>query len=73
MDNITEVTILLPEAEAKKWLLFQEYYDTFAILVDKGAFNVRNGSIALHFDYDGKLKIIQRADVLYSAKHDIMK
>jgi hypothetical protein len=69
MDNIAEVTILLPEAEAKKWLLFQEYYDTFAILVEKGVFKQSNGVVSLHFDHNGSLQVIQRADVLFSRRH----
>jgi len=67
---INEITILLPEAEAKKWLLFQEYYSTFALLVDKGVFGQKNASISLNFDSHGTLQTIQRNDFLYSRKHE---
>lgn len=66
-----EVIILLSEIEAKKWMMFQKHYDTFMLLIEKGVFDQRNGSVALHFDNVGTLQTIQRADVLYSKKHDL--
>ena len=69
--EIQEVTILLPENEAKKWLLFQEYYDTFNLLVEKKVFEQKNSAVTLHFDSNGTLQVIQRADYLYSKKHEI--
>lgn len=70
MNNITEVTIILPELEAKKWILFQEYYERFSLLVEKGIFSVKNGSVSLHFDHLGNLQMIQRADVLFSKRFE---
>jgi len=68
--NITEVTLLLPEAEAKKWIMFQQYYDNFSLLVEKKVFEQKNSAITLHFDSNGTLQVIQRADYLYSKKHE---
>lgn len=65
MDNITTITLLLPEEEAKKWLLFQEYYETFSLLVENGAFKVKNGNVVLNFDLNGTLKSIARNDMLW--------
>lgn len=65
MDKITTVTLLLPPDEAKKWLMFQQYYDTFGLLVDKGVFTIRNGSATLNFDPQGELKSISRNDILW--------
>lgn len=66
MDNqITTVTLLLPEEEAKKWLLFQEYYSQFSIMVEQGVFDITNGSATLHFDPQGVLRSITRADILW--------
>jgi hypothetical protein len=70
MTNVTEVTILLPEAEAKKWVIFQQYYDTFSLIVDRGVFDIRNGSATLHFDNNGLLNSVVRNDFLYSRKHE---
>lgn len=67
---MTEVNIILPELEAKKWILFQEYYDAFSLMVDKGVFGIKNGSVSLHFDHLGNLQMIQRADILYSKRFD---
>lgn len=65
---MTEVTIILNEEEAKKFILFQKHYNNFSLMVEKGVFDVKNGSISLHFDNMGVLQIIQRADVLYSKR-----
>ena len=70
MNNITEVTLLLPEEDARRFIIFQQYYEPFSILIDKGVFNVRNGSVALHFDAVGTLQSIQRADILYSKRFE---
>jgi hypothetical protein len=66
-----EVIILLSEIEAKKWVTFQKHYDLFMLLVEKGVFDQKNGSVALHFDSVGNLQTIQRADILYSKKHSL--
>lgn len=65
MDNITTVTLLLPAEEAKKWLLFQQYYDIFSLLVEQGTFTVKNGNVILNFDPNGELKSISRNDMLW--------
>lgn len=70
MDNLTTVTIFLPEEEAKKWLLFQQYYEMFSTLVDKGVFETTNGSTTLHFDSFGTLQSITRNDILWGRKFD---
>lgn len=65
MEKKIEVAIYLPDAEAQKWLLFQQYYEPFTTLVESKVFAVRNGSVVLHFDSDGILQAINRADYLY--------
>ena len=66
---MSEVAVYLLETEAEKWRLFQAHYESFSIMVENGIFSVRNGSVALHFDHQGTLQTIQRADVMYSRKH----
>lgn len=63
------IAIYLPDAEAAKWLVFQEHYEVFTILQESGVFQVRNGSVVLHFDPYGVLQAVNRADFLYSKKH----
>lgn len=64
------IAIYVPDEEAKKFLLFQEHYDEFCLLLESGVFDVRNGSVTLHMDKQGSIKAINRLDVLYSARHD---
>lgn len=67
MDN---VAIFVPDAEATKFLLFQQYYQPISVLIDHGVFMQKNAEIALHFDSNGILQTIQRRDSLYSRKHE---
>jgi len=70
MNKPLPIAIYIPDEDAKKFLLFQEYYDVFTMMVEHGAFGVRNGSVTMHFDKKGSLKAINRADILYSARFD---
>jgi len=65
-----EITIFLTEEEALKFAKFQKYYTEFMLLIDRGVFDQKNGAITMHFDHNGILQTIQRADFLYSRKHD---
>lgn len=66
-----KIAVYIPDDEAQKFLLFQEYYEQFALLVDHNVFDVRNGSVVLHFDKHGQILAINRADVLYSKRHNL--
>ena len=65
-----QVTLFLEEPDVQKFVMFQKYYEEFMILVDRGVFDQKNGAVTLHFDKDGTLQTIQRADFLYSRKHN---
>lgn len=65
-----KVAIFVPDEEAKLFIEFQKYYPIFRLLEEKGVFNQKNCAITLHFDNLGELRTIQRADVLYSARHE---
>lgn len=67
----SQITIYLTEPDAEKFMLFQKYYSEFMLLVEKGVFDQKNAAISLHFDQNGILQTIQRADFLYSRKHDV--
>jgi len=69
LKTMNEITIQLTEEEAFKFIEFQKNYLNFMLLVEKGVFNQRNSAVTLHFDKDGTLQTIQRADFLYSRKH----
>lgn len=68
MDN--KIPIYVLDEDAKKFLLFQQYYDIFCTMIDNGVFATKNGSVSLHFDNNGTLQTIQRQDFLYSRKFD---
>ena len=67
-----DITIFLNEEEAKKFILFQKHFKDFMLLVNKGVFDQKNCAISLHFDQNGTLQTIQRADFLYSRKHEVI-
>lgn len=69
MEKKIEVAVYLPDEQAKMFLLFQEHYDKVSVLLKSGAFSVKNGSVVMHFDQDGSLKAVNRADYLYSQQH----
>lgn len=71
MSEITKIAVYIPDEDAEKFLLFQQYYDTFSLLVENGVFDIRNGSAVLHFDKKGELLAINRADILYSKRHSL--
>jgi len=62
-----EITIFLMPNEAELFVEFQKYYKLFNLLVEKKVFNQKGAAITLHFDINGDLRTIARADVLYSA------
>ena len=71
MSEITKIAVYIPDEDAEKFLLFQQYYATFSLLVENGVFDIRNGSAVLHFDKKGELLAINRADILYSKRHSL--
>ncbi len=64
-----QVTIFVEPIDVTKWRLFQQYYEPFTVMIDYGVFGVKNGAVSMHFDSQGVLQTIQRADVLYSKRH----
>ena len=52
-------------------LITPEEAEIINVLITRKALFMKNGSVTLNFDRDGKLQTIQRNDFLYSAKHDI--
>lgn len=69
MDTKPNIAVYLPDADAEQFLLFQQHRETFTTLLESGVFEVRGGSVVLHFDRHGILQNIGRADTLYSRKH----
>lgn len=68
MQTATEIAVYIPDEDAKKWLLFQQYYEPFNLLAEKQVFEQKNATILLDFDHFGKIQAIRRNDFLYSVK-----
>lgn len=64
MEN--QIAVFLTNVEAEKFKEFQRYHDTFMLLIDKGVFDVKNGSVTLNFDPFGTITTIHRNDMLYN-------
>lgn len=63
-----EIAIYIPDADAAKWLLFQQHYEPFSIMAERQVFEQKNATVSLDFDRYGKLQAIRRNDFLYSVK-----
>ena len=70
IDDKIEVAVYLPDEDAKKFLLFQEHYDLFSLLLERGVFEQKKASVILDFDHTGMLQSIRRNDFMYSRQFD---
>jgi hypothetical protein len=66
MDN--EIKIFLTPTDAELFKQWQHFYDVFNKLSNSGAFNVKNGSVEIHFDHEGTIKKIERRDSLFDSR-----
>lgn len=63
-----EVTIILTTPEAIMWRDYQQFHAAFALLVSRGIFDVKNGSVTIHFDSLGNIAKIERKDNLFDLR-----
>lgn len=61
---MNEVQIFLTTPEALLFKDFQEFHATFALLVQKGVFDTKFGSVTLNFA-DGEIKTIEKKEIIY--------
>lgn len=54
------VTIILNTIDTEKFRLFQKHYVLFGLLESIGLSEVRNGSITLDFDSEGRIRDIKK-------------
>ncbi len=66
-----KIAVFIPDQEAQQFLLFQQHFEPFSIMIEANLFSIRNGSATLHFDSSGTLQTINRSDVLYSRRHQL--
>lgn len=60
-----QVTIFLTTPEAIQFRSFQQFHETFFLMVNSGVFDCKNGQITLHFDSNGVIQKIERKDSLF--------
>jgi hypothetical protein len=63
--EINKIAIYVPDEEAKKFLLFQQYYDIFNFMLVSGAFEVKKGSVTLNFSDIGRISSIEKKEFVY--------
>lgn len=63
------VTIILSTPEAEMFKSWQSFHSTFALMVSSGVFDVKSGSVTVHFDGNGTIKRIERKDDLFNARN----
>ncbi len=63
-----EVTIILTTPDAELFKSFNQFHATFALLCKSGVFDVKNGSVTMHFDSLGNIAKIERHDSLFDKR-----
>jgi len=59
-----DMTVLhLTSLEAVRFVDFTKHYDIIDKLQKSGAFNIRNGSVTLHFDANGKVSSVEKKEM----------
>lgn len=59
-ERIPRQTIELSDDEARQFIQFQKYFIEFYKLVDSGVFNLKGTQVTLHFDADGKIRMVEK-------------
>ncbi len=66
-EELIRIEITTPEA-----MLFREFqcfHETFALLCTKGVFDIKSGSVTIHFDNNSKIQKIERKDNLFDNRN----
>jgi hypothetical protein len=66
-----QITVFLTTPEAIQFRSFQEFHETFFLMVKARVFDCKNGSITMHFDSNGKIQKIERKDNLFDARQNL--
>lgn len=68
--NNSPIAVYIPDEEAKKFLVFQQYYEPFSLMLEKKVFEQKNCFVSLFFDQNAVLQTIERKDYLYKRRFD---
>lgn len=58
---------LTPE-QAALFILFMKHYDKIGFMIGQGAFDIKHGSVTVHFDKDGEVSSLERRLFSYPSK-----
>ena len=61
------IPIYMTEEDAKKFLLFQKYYNVFRTMDEKGVFDIQYGKATLNFAM-GELQNVVKEEIVYHKK-----
>lgn len=65
-----KVIIELSDRDARLFKEFQRHYETFDLLLSRGVFDVRNGSVILDFDKNAQMQTIRFTGYMFSRRHE---
>ena len=65
--EIIKIPVYMIDEDARKFLLFQEHYDLITLLLENKIYEMKNGSITLHFDGDCAVRKIESNKVLFKS------
>ena len=61
--ELKTITVFLTEDEAKQFLKFQKHRNLIGLLESIKAFDIRGGSVTLHFREDGTIRCVDKKEV----------
>lgn len=64
-EKSTSTLIWLDNSSAEQFVLFQKYFASINLLIEKRIFDQKAAVIQLHFDKQGEIVNITRNDLLY--------
>lgn len=62
--------IYLSDKDIQKFKEFLEHYALFSLLLERGVFHVKNGSVVMDFDRNSTLQTIRFTGFMYSKRHE---
>lgn len=63
------IKIEITPVEAIMFRDWQQFHNTFALLIKSGVFDLKNGSATIHFDSKGTIQKIERKDNLFDSRN----
>lgn len=57
--------IELSDADAQSFVLWRKHQGSFEVLLNAGAFDIKNGSAEVHFDHLGRIAAVKRHEITY--------